>query len=532
MLIKSVSTIAVALTVITVSLDGYATSSSTQKVFRNHSAETIRPLLGVNGGPTPFQLKLNPQFINTTKQFQLLGVNAIRMVDYFGANDIMCMFPNPSADPSDDSNYKFESTDAVFQSIVDGNFRPMLRLGQSWKVGKVIRDYDVNAPTGAFFPEQPISYPGCIFWNEGLAAGVEKAGPALWKHIISRYSDSKLWGTNPLKNGWIEIWNEPNWPNTTEYWDDTPEKFYEFFATTAHALTADFPDLRIGGPGLASVSCTTPDGRKWVDGFFKYLNAHHVPLDFFSWHFYGSNIDQLRGCYLFYSNLLDQYGYGGTPQIVTEYNTDAIACAGVGKVCHPHGAFEGGALLATAWIEMQSWPDLEGFFVYRGADGPFIPNTEITMTLYLGDSGMGMLYGDGTLKPEGAAFSLMSMLAGMKSVGLAEPSLFVSKVDQAKLSNAGAKLAGGLPILGILAGRDQFGNVKLLVTNPQDVTVTVDIAGLLWTGHIKVKNNTMITVTSLTKNTANLISKSEVKFGSLNNIKLEPFSVQVYEIAI
>ena len=203
------------LAVVAIVIAGCTTGPNTSESRGDDSAKTIRPLLGVNGGPTPFQPSLYPKFVDTTKQFQSLGVDAIRMVDYFGANDIMCMFPDPTADPSVEANYKFEATDAVFTSIVDGNFRPMLRLGQSWKAGEAITGYNVKQPTGPLFPDKPKSYPGCEFWKEGLAAGVEAAGPELWKRIVGRYSDAGRWGKNALEHGWVEIWNEPNIVNTT-----------------------------------------------------------------------------------------------------------------------------------------------------------------------------------------------------------------------------------------------------------------------------------------------------------------------------
>jgi hypothetical protein len=146
-----------------------------------------------------------------------------------------------------------------------------------------------------------------------------------------------------------------------------------------------------------------------------------------------------------------------------------------------------------------------------------------------GGSGFGLLYGDGTRKPQGAAFSLWSLLAGMELVDIAEPALFVSEVDDVILNDAGAKLAGGLPILGVLAGRDKAGSVRLLVANPQDVSVTVDIAGLLLTGQIEAVDKTMITITSLTETAPDLVSTSAVEFGTLGTTELEPFSVQVYE---
>ena len=340
----------------------------------------------------------------------------------------------------------------------------------------------------------------------------------------------------------MEIWNEPNIPGTTLYWDGEPEAFYEFFATTATSLAEEFPDLTFGGPASHGAGCTTPEGRQWVQDFLAYQADHDVSLDFFSWHWYGANIDELRGCYMFYADVLDQHGYGGTPQIVTEYNTDAVSCAGAGSTCHPHGEVSGGALATVAWIEMQSWSDLEGVFFYRGADGPFIPNSELTMPIVdgapcpglgcdsLGGSGFGLLYGDGTRKPQGAAFALWSMLAGWGHVDLAAPSLFVSEVAGVSLSDAGALLAGGLPTLGVLAGRNEAGQTRLLVANPQNVPVTVDIAGLLQTGGVDPGAGTRVSVTSLSPGTPDLISTSTADVSSLASTELAPFSVQVFEV--
>jgi hypothetical protein len=517
-------------------------ASTSDERMPSNRPNTIRPLLGVNGGPTPFQPGLYPDFVDTTKQFQALGVNAIRMEDYFGPGDITCMFPDPAADPTDESNYDFAATDAVFQAVVDGNFRPMLRLGQSWKAGEATNGYDVEQPTGGMFPDKPTAYPGCEFWADGLAAGVKTAGPELWNRIVSRYSDASRWGSNPLDNGWVEIWNEPNIPGTTLYWDAEPEAFYEFFATTATSLATEFPDLTFGGPASHGAGCTTPEGRQWVQEFLAYQADHDVSLDFFSWHWYGANIDELRGCYEFFADALDQHGYGGTPQIVTEYNTDAVSCAGAGSTCHPHGEVSGGALATVAWIEMQSWPDLEGVFFYRGADGPFIPNSELTMPIVdgapcpglgcdsLGGSGFGLLYGDGTRKPQGAAFALWSMLAGWEVVDLAAPSLFVSEVAGVSLSDAGALLTGGLPTLGVLAGRNDAGQTRLLVANPQNVPVTADIAGLLATGGVDSGEDTRVTVTSLSPGATDLISTSTADFSSLGSAELAPFGVLVFEV--
>lgn len=79
-----------------------------------------------------------------------------------------------------------------------------------------------------------------------------------------------------------EIWNEPDL--NQKCWTGTPEEFYDFFATAAKYLKARFPSLKIGGPAVCGYN------EKWLDAFFEKMREENVPMDFYSWHCYGSKV--------------------------------------------------------------------------------------------------------------------------------------------------------------------------------------------------------------------------------------------------
>ena len=67
----------------------------------------------------------------------------------------------------------------------------------SWTV------YDLNELT---------VYPGYgPFWSgeRSLSTTMLDKGVDIFVNLVDRYLNEALWGFNPLKNGYVEIWNEP-----------------------------------------------------------------------------------------------------------------------------------------------------------------------------------------------------------------------------------------------------------------------------------------------------------------------------------
>ena len=134
------------------------------------------------------------------------------------------------------------------------------------------------------------------FMPEGLAA--RKVVHPFWYHpIVAPPKDPKKWyeliykfaqhlveryGLAEVADWFFEVWNEPN----LDFWAGKPteQTYYELYKTTANALKAVSPLLRVGGPATAQAA--------WVDRFIQYCAENKVPVDFVSTHVYPNDTAQ------------------------------------------------------------------------------------------------------------------------------------------------------------------------------------------------------------------------------------------------
>ena len=93
------------------------------------------------------------------------------------------------------------------------------------------------------------------------------------KHLVDRY------GIDEVSQWYFEVWNEPN----LDFWAGEPKEqtYYALYDTTAEALKAVSPRLRVGGPSTAQAA--------WVDRFIAHSVEKHAPVDFVSTHVYGND---------------------------------------------------------------------------------------------------------------------------------------------------------------------------------------------------------------------------------------------------
>jgi hypothetical protein len=96
-------------------------------------------------------------------------------------------------------------------------------------------------------------------------------------------------------------------------WNGSDEDFFKFYEITANHLNKCFPDLKIGGPALC-------ENNDWAENFLKYMSAHKVELDFFSYHLYASSPDKFVAKNEIIKSLLDKYGYADVEMILDEWN--------------------------------------------------------------------------------------------------------------------------------------------------------------------------------------------------------------------
>jgi hypothetical protein len=204
------------------------------------------------------------------------------------------IYPDQNADPYKPSSYNFESSDSFFLAILKGGFEPYLRIGDSWSSGPQFSSLKRRSPVNR---------------TNWIRAAVE---------VVRHYR--KLAGS---KLRYVEIWNEPD---HRKFWDASLNEFCILFDETARALKTEVPDLKIGGPGFTAAAVLLPKGKFVVESFLDYLQKHHTPVDFISWHHYSKNTDDFGDDLINLNNWLsgEKYrAFQNLPKIISEWGFDS-----------------------------------------------------------------------------------------------------------------------------------------------------------------------------------------------------------------
>jgi hypothetical protein len=251
---------------------------------------------GLNRAPTCQQTGLS-----LALELPALGTTLVRTHDA-RVLDIFSIFPDPTADPEATASYNFTAGDVFFKEILDAGQRAYLRLGVSWP------------------PGSPPLLPPVPAWS--LCPSAELMA-RISLRTVQHYNDAAFAGGFANKTiHSIEVWNEPDGLNPLMFCG-TPADFYALYNATAVTLKRYDPSLRIGGPAVAS-----PSSAAFGLGFVNFVVASGAPLDFFSWHSYGTSAadvpkSSLASTVAAVRAALDNAGLSAVEQHVTEWNTDA-----------------------------------------------------------------------------------------------------------------------------------------------------------------------------------------------------------------
>jgi len=386
--------------------------------------KTVRPLLGVNAGPYPAGEPGNPDM---TGKYQQIGVNMVRTHDFYNPLDMSKIYPDRSKDPNQESSYYFAESDIRFQAIISAGLEPYFRIGDSYN--------NVKGPSSSELSN----------WVQAAVQVIRHYKQGLWNGFTSDFR-------------YAEIWNEPD---NRHFWPEplTMTDYFNLYVQTAKALSAAFPDLKIGGPGWTPAGALSPKGQQISQQFVAYVKDNNAPLDFLSWHIYSNLPTDYRDAARFYRNLLDANGYDSAESHITEWNTDigrsndtdpeAVALRVGGK----------GAALDTAfWIELQNeGVDVSTFF--RGND------TSMNLTTFYG-----LFKADGTPKKAADAFRLWSMLCQ-----------YADKTELLSTRHFGTA------DLNILAGRKSSGSeIAVLISNYSDKQTKYCLSGSVDMSNISI----------------------------------------------
>ena len=252
----------------------------------------IKPMNAVNNGPSGSRGRSNREAWKAAAIPYARNHDASFYSGYGGERsvDVHAIFPDFSKDPNDPASYHFAETDQYLKSIQNAGTQVFYRLGSKIEHGP--QKYGTKVPQD--FQKWAV----------------------VCEHIIRHYNEG--WA-NGFKMGidYWEIWNEPDLGHNqygSPTWQGTKEQFFELYRVTALHLKKHFPKLKIGGPALAF-------DMNWMKDFLTAMTADkkRVPMDFFSWHYYGTS-PNIHASAAKFRKVLDEFGYKKTESILDEWN--------------------------------------------------------------------------------------------------------------------------------------------------------------------------------------------------------------------
>ena len=308
----------------------------------------MKPMQAVNNGPVgviiPSQNRNNFEEYKAARIPYARNHDASEWIDYGGefAVDVYNIFPDFDADPEDEANYEFDVTDALVKFTQDTGTEVYYRLGS--RIEHQCKKYRTVKPRDF------------------------KKWAVVCEHIIKHYNEGWANGFHyGIKH--FEIWNEPDLDvldvpsDKRRTWSGTPSEFYEFYAVVAAHLKEKFPHLKIGGPAIAHRT------GEWLDGFLERLtkDGKRVPMDFFSWHWYGTEPKDMLKRANVVREKLDRAGYGDAESHLNEWNYVADWCDGWLDTVRDIISMKGAAFISACMSEGQNSPAVDMMMYYEVA---------------------------------------------------------------------------------------------------------------------------------------------------------------------
>lgn len=208
--------------------------------------------------------------------------------------DIHVLFPNWEADPLNPASYDFHRTDEYIKAILQADAAIVFRLGESIEHTK----------------DKRWVHPPKDFDKWAIVCS----------QIVRHYTEG--WGNGFHYNiKYWEIWNEPE--NRPAMWTGTDDQFLQLYRVTAKKLKADFPRIKVGGPGFGHFGELKKDEfipSKFFLGFLNFCRKENLPLDFLSWHCYSNEPHEIVQRAQSVRKYLDQYGFAKTESHLNEWN--------------------------------------------------------------------------------------------------------------------------------------------------------------------------------------------------------------------
>ncbi len=285
---------------------------------------------GVISGPLPAYASPAPDLTDALTE---IGITSIRNNDYYDdrldmerlfnclgdVSEDLPTYPNWQCDPSDSSNYHFEASDSLFNAIINGGFDILFRIGGEYNCG--IRTHDYKGPR--IYEE-----------NNFIEAS---------KNVVRHY----LYLNGSEGNfTYLNLWTE--YPNLN-FWDRSAPAFARFWRNLYIALKTEFPQLKIGGPGLLTPFDEFTDKKEIFNDavtFFDTLYHSNVRPDWVGFHHVRNSVTQLNDDIVYFRKFLK-----GEPPF------DYVSWSG-------SGFFDNIELVCDAYLFSQTERDSNGTVIY------------------------------------------------------------------------------------------------------------------------------------------------------------------------
>ena len=217
------------------------------------------------------------------------------------------IFPLKDLDAANPAYYHFGPTDYLLKRTrEETNLDVFFRLGTSIEHSGTETHFNSLIPDD--FDKTAEVFAGTIrHYNRGWANGFD------WN---IRYW--QIWNEpDGINNMWcLPEGDGPGWGS-----DETnrrnvrrQELFVRFFVTVLKRLKREFPDVKIGGPGMCNVN----------EPYFRALLAAcreaGVAPDYLSWHYYGNSVEDIVGSVTRMRAICDEMGFKGCELILDEWH--------------------------------------------------------------------------------------------------------------------------------------------------------------------------------------------------------------------
>ena len=267
--------------------------------------------------------------------------------------DIPNIFRDFDADENDPANYDFYYSDEYIGAIQKANTEAYYRLGVTIEWGS--KKY-TSLPPKDFAKWARICEHIIMHYNHGWANGFEYG--------------IKYW----------EVWNEPENPGNRwgkSMWGGTKEEFFDLYKITSKHLKEKFPDIKIGGYGGCGFYAVTrenaPASRKdfvtYFKDFLSMVKKENCPLDFYSWHIYTADENELIAHAKYVRETLDDYEFNKTESHLNEWNINAEGTGFEAKHDMEGGSFNASVLCMlqnTGYVDMAHYYSFNILSTYNG----------------------------------------------------------------------------------------------------------------------------------------------------------------------